>query len=107
MIARKRGKAAGEPAARREKFPEWGRFLPLTSIGELLNAPMNLCLYVKRAFYLITPLKPVRELHPLESSAFHDALLRQLRVELFPMCFSLKVEGYAKRRNERSHTKQC
>jgi hypothetical protein len=36
---------------------------------------------------------PGRELHPLESSAFHGALLRQLRVELFPMRFSLKVEG--------------
>jgi len=64
----------GNRPARREKFPEWGRLSPLTSIGELLNALMNLCLYVKRAFYLITPLKLGRELHPLESSAFHGAL---------------------------------
>jgi len=41
--------------------------------------------------------QPGRELQPLESSAFHGALLRQLRVELFPMRFSLEVEGYAKR----------
>src|SRR5580700_10727283 len=40
---------------------------------------------------------PGRELHPQESSAFHGALLRQLRVELFPMRFSLKVEGCTQR----------
>jgi len=35
-----------------------GRRSPLTSIGELLNALMNLLSTLKRAFYFITPLMP-------------------------------------------------